>query len=123
MHVFSFLILFFVSIGMFGVMYQLHCTPLFHFQPMSAQLTRSFDRLMIRPTERHDDSFWIMVGGKVDFAKLLSSQDEFVKFVHATSNRSDFNIKEIIQITEYKYVYFKDIQCSERGTADNLFYA
>lgn len=98
------------STGTFGGMHQPHCTSAFHFQLAYVHLTRRIDRLMMRPTERHDDSWWIFAGGKLDHAKLLSSQDEFIKFVHAASGRNDFEIKGIVQVTEYKYVYSKDIK-------------
>lgn len=45
-----------------------------------------------------------MTGGNVNHAKLLSDYEEFVKFVHSASNRNDFEIGEIINMSEYQYV-------------------
>lgn len=58
---------------------------------------------MARPTERNDDSFWMLAGGKIDHDRLLSDHEEFVKFAHKASNRDDFKIGEIIAISEYRY--------------------
>ena len=44
-----------------------------------------------------------MGGGKdADHAKIASDPDEFVKFVHQTTNRDDFKILEILSVGEYK---------------------
>lgn len=57
---------------------------------------------MIRPTERDDDTFWILASGELDHAKIMSDEEEFVKFVHRTSDRNDFKINKIIAISDYR---------------------
>ncbi|OCH86653.1 monooxygenase [Obba rivulosa] len=57
----------------------------------------------IRPTE-HNNDVWTMIGGgrNVNHSKIVAERDEFLRFVHETTDRDDIEIGDIHWISEYR---------------------
>ncbi|KAH9829714.1 monooxygenase [Rhodofomes roseus] len=56
---------------------------------------------MMRPTENLN-CFYVIIGGQIDFEKLQSNKEEFVKTIRAATDRQDLKFGELRWITDWR---------------------
>ncbi|TFY57069.1 hypothetical protein EVJ58_g7248 [Rhodofomes roseus] len=60
--------------------------------------------VVFRPTET-EDRFWFMVGGNVNYEKIISNRDALVETIRDCIERKDLQFGELYYVLEYKYVW------------------
>ena len=64
-------------------------------------LTPYVSRCMMRPTE-NPNCFFIALGGAIDHTKIVANKEEYVKAVHAATDRHDLQIGQLRWITDWR---------------------
>lgn len=55
----------------------------------------------MRPTE-NPNCFFIALGGAIDHTKIVANKEEYVKAVHAATDRHDLQISQLRWITDWR---------------------
>ena len=64
-------------------------------------LTSGVSSCMMRPTE-NPNSFYIALGGAIDYAKIVADKEEYIKAVRAATGRHDLQIGHLRWVTDWR---------------------
>jgi hypothetical protein len=61
------------------------------------------NRVMLRPSGQDEDVYnFVLAGPNIDYDKILTSSDEFAKYFHSLTKRTDILFGDFIWVSKYR---------------------